>query len=133
MALLLRVCEPGGRWVVVVEDDGDVAYAYLQDSDAIVGDVWLYNRGQTPEQPPCREGPSKMPFLNPSAFSRDVLEPITTETEVTLEWEFDHDGVLTRARLFIRDELVAVLAPGAKPGWCRNAAKDGPLARVLAG
>ena len=38
---------------------------------------------------------------------------------------------LDRAELYFKNELLAVLAPSAKPGWCRNAVKDGPLAKVL--
>ncbi len=38
---------------------------------------------------------------------------------------------ISLVELYLADDLLAVLIPGAKPGWCRNALKDGPLAKVL--
>lgn len=117
---------------VVFDDDGRVAYAYLLDeSEAIVGDVWLYNRCASPPVPEWKN-PEKMPFANPIGFVKgdEDFVPVKDISEVKVQWESSSDGAV-KANLFIRDELFAVLVEGAKPGWSILAAKDGPLAKVL--
>lgn len=116
---------------VVVEDDGKVAYAYLLDpSHAIVGDVWLYNRGPTPKAVD-RANRNLLPFANPLDFaSATTVEPLQHEADVLVQWK-PASGQPLQAHLFIRKELFAVLKDGFAPGWSRLAAKDGPLALVL--
>jgi len=114
----------------VVEDDGRVAYAYLLDKDEIVADVWLYNRVAAPEQPEWRD-PSRAPFLNPRGFaSGEQFPPAADETEVAFSWSRGTAGQ-TALRVYIRGDYHAMLVPGSKPGWCKLAARDGPLASVL--
>ena len=104
------------------EDDGKVAYAYLLDDGRIVADVWLYNRAATPDSPEWRDH-SKAPFLNPRGFTPEVpFVPPADESEVEFTWSSDAQG---------RTTLHVLIAPGSKPGWCKLAAKDGPLASVL--
>jgi hypothetical protein len=52
------------------------------------------------------------------------------EAEITFEWSRGADGQ-TELRVFIRGEYHAVLVSGSKPGWCKLAVKDGPLALVM--
>lgn len=116
----------------VFEDDGRVAYAYLLYEDEIVADVWLYNSAATPERPEWRD-PSKAPFMNPLGFtSNEQFPPVTDETEVAFSWSREATGQTT-LRVFIRGDYHALLVPGSKPGWCKLAAKNGPLASVLRG
>jgi hypothetical protein len=114
----------------VFEDDGKVAYAYLLEDGRIVADVWLYNRAAAPEAPEWRDR-SKAPFLNPRGFTSEVpFLPPANESEVEFCWSRDAQGQIT-LHVLIRGQLHATLAPGTKPGWCKLAAKDGPLASVL--
>jgi hypothetical protein len=114
----------------VFEDDGRVAYAYLLDGDEIVADVWLYNCVAAPEQPEWRD-PSKAPFLNPRGFaSTEQFPPVADESEVAFSWSHETEGQ-TALRLFIRGDYHARLVHGSKPGWCKLAARNGPLASVL--
>ena len=114
----------------VFEDDGKVAYAYLLYEGSIVSEVWLYNRISTPEQPEWRDR-SRVPFANSLGFATsDPFPPVSTEEEVVFEWSRDAAGYIL-LKVFIRGTYHAALTPGRKPGWCRLAVKDGPLASVL--
>jgi len=116
---------------VVFDDDGRVAYAYLlNQSDVIVGDVWLYNRCTSPLKPEWKD-PNKMPFANPVGFVKvnEDFSPVVDISEVRIQWR-SSDGAV-RADVFIRDNLFAVLVEGEKPGWSILAAKNGPLAKVM--
>jgi hypothetical protein len=115
---------------VVVEDDEKVAYAYLLHDDAIVGDVWLYNCGPAPVEPEWRDR-QKAPFANPRAFVvKREAKPIVDDKQLSVSWT-DKKGVIDQVKLYFGKRLLAILAPGAKPGWCMNALKDGPLAKIL--
>ena len=114
----------------VFEDDGKVAYAYLLDHGRIVADVWLYNRDATPETPEWRDR-SKAPFLNSRSFaSYEPFRPPFDESDVEFSWSKDAQGQTT-LHVLIRGASHALLIPGSRPGWCKLAAKDGPLASVL--
>ena len=114
----------------VFEDDGKVAYAYLLEDGRIVGDVWLYNAAPTPDEPEWRDR-SKAPFLNPRRFaSAEPFRPATEEADVDLSWTKDPEGNLI-LRISLHGAYHAMLTPGSKPGWCRLAVNDGPLASVL--
>lgn len=110
---------------VIVEDDDRVAYAYLRDSGAIVSDVWLYNVVPTPETVDWRDQ-DQMPFLNPRKYCKQgdlprIVEPARVScAQVSDRFELRYDG-----------ELIAQLQPGARPGWSKLAAEDGPLALRL--
>ena len=72
-----------------------------------------------------------MPFANPAGYALDSMKGIITrENDVTLSWMRNDNGI-TCVQILVNGELLAVLAPKTKPGWCRNAAKDGPLAKTL--
>ena len=133
----LMVCD--GKFInqdsgysVVFEDNGRVAYAYLLDeNDAIVSDVWLYNRCTTPSEPEWTNM-EKMPFANPIGFVKfnGNFSPVADISEVTVQWGCSDVG-LVRADIFLRDELFAILVDGETPGWSKLAFKNGPLAKVL--
>lgn len=130
MTMLIERNDDRGRLSAIFEDDGKVAYAYLVDGDQFVADVWLYNRGATPEKPEWRDR-SRAPFANPRGFaSDDPFPPVADESEVEFLWSHSAEGQTTM-RVFIRGEYHAKLVPGSKPGWCKLAVRDGPLASVL--
>jgi hypothetical protein len=115
---------------VVIEDDGNVAYAYLLRDRKIVGDVWLYNQKPTPARPEW-DDKTKIPFLNPASYIQQpkIFRQITQDSEVRVEW-LQRNGV-TGAAIYIRGELHATVFEGEKPGSCRLAKNDGPLAKRL--
>jgi hypothetical protein len=117
-----------GNRALIVEIDARVAYAYIFESDAqIVSDVWLYNIGETPNEPEWTS-PDLAPFKNPSKFARtDILAPEIRSCE-ELEACWGEGGAV---RLTWRGELLAILKPGVKPGWSRMARQDGPVAQTL--
>src|SRR5262245_3824854 len=86
-SLMLDFGAPDGRYIVTVEDDGKVAYAYLKDGKTIVGDVWLYNRCPTPEAPEWRDR-SKIPFANCRGFMSEAgrLEQTVGPDDIEVEW-----------------------------------------------
>jgi hypothetical protein len=130
MSYLIRIDHEKLPFSVVVEDNGRVAYAYLIQRDAIIGDVWLYNCGAAPVEPEWGDQ-SKAPFANPRGYVADcATAPIAAAEELRIRW-IDQGNTLDRAELYLRTELLAILVPGSKPGWCRNSLKDGPLAKVL--
>lgn len=115
---------------IIIEDDDRVGYAYLRRGGRIEGDVWLYNRIPAPIEPEW-EDRDKAPFANPKGFAFDPsLITISDTASITIECITGRDGIES-VRLLTEGKLLAVLALGAKPGWSRNAAKDGPLAKLL--
>lgn len=132
MSILLRFDDDKSAFAVVIDDDDRVAYAYLLANDTIVGDVWLYNKLPAPEHPDFNKR-SNAPFLNSKEYVADnnVL-PICNSTLVAVVW-LTNGGSSKLAEIYTDGALLAVLAAGARPGWCRNAGKNGPLARTLGG
>ena len=131
-----------GPYFVEVIDDGRTCYAYLYDEslttgDRIVGDVWIYNVADSPRVAPWQlpgAGPDAMPFANPDALVRDdIARPIVDVTGENLssDWSWTADGELGHVDVVIDTVTWARLAPGAKPGWARLAAYEGPCAKVL--
>ena len=129
---LFCVVASSGLFSVIVELDGQTAYAYLlKGPDTIVGDVWLFNLGDAPVEPPWTEAP-KAPFKNPAEYVASRPSPrIDSCADVTAVWRSHDDHV--RVELVCAGEVIAVLASGEFPGQSAMAAKDGPIARTLAG
>jgi hypothetical protein len=126
-----QLIDPNTGNSVIIEDDGEKAYAYLLDpARNITADVWLYNCGPAPETIDWGDR-SKLPFQNPANFaSTEQFLPIQDRSEVLVKWEQSrwHSD---KAYIFIRGRLHAIMQKGKKPGWSRLAIKDGPLAKVL--
>jgi hypothetical protein len=123
-SLLLRFDAPGKTLALMLEDDGNVAYAYLLEGEEIVGDVWLYNVAESPLE--VEWDPSAMPFLNPKKFCREDKVPRMRE-ESLVDCKWSSRGV----EVTIDGVLMARLEVGAKPGWSKLAACSGPLANPL--
>lgn len=122
---------PDSSFLLAVEDDGRVGYAYLIENEEIVGDLWLYNRAATPAKPEWSD-PTLAPFLNPATFfdHRRVIQPLESAEDLDVRWYFKDGGVLDYVDLVAGDTIYARLSKGSKPGW-NAAAYDGPLARTL--
>ena len=130
MAFLHKMVSSAGNHAVVVEDDDRVAYAYLLVDGRIVADVWLYNRVPAPAEPGWRHG-AEAPFLNPVDFAgSDPPARVREASDLGVIWSAPEDQRL-RVTVTARGEPLAILERGARPGWCRNARRDGPLAKVL--
>jgi hypothetical protein len=117
---------------IIFDDDGRVAYAYFLNYERkIVGDVWVYNRCETPAEPEWTEK-DRAPFVNSAGYvaSHKHFEPVADGSDVKVNWQRGDEGQLI-ACIFIRKQLAAILAAGQQPGWSTLAAKDGPLARTM--
>lgn len=121
-------CDFDDKLAVVIEDDGRVAYAYLRANEIIVGDVWLYNQAKAPEDVVWKKDDT--PFINPREFIDEAYTtlPVNDRSEIQVEWRLT-ESKNVKAYVFIRKVLVALLEPGAKPGWSRFVKRDGPLAK----
>jgi hypothetical protein len=119
---------PGG-WEVIIEDDGEVCYAYLRHNEKIVSDAWLYNVAPTPELPPWKDRSRRPPFLNPRQYVVEfpTIRRILKDDDWRLNWRQED----STAEIYVDGALIALLREGAKPGWSIDAASDGPCAKVL--
>jgi hypothetical protein len=129
---LIEFIDEDSDFRVMVEDDGRVAYAYLLNPDKkIIALVWLYNRCETPQEPEWRDR-EKMPFANPADYvRRDIKLALDfTISDFRVEWGFSKQDEI-KAFLYLNHTLLAILIPGAYPGWSLLAGKDGPVAKVL--
>lgn len=130
MSALLRFDHAETRRAIVLEDDDRVGYAYLLVDDQVVGDVWLYNVGEAPEEAPWKAEPRPdMPFQNPANLCRRgcFVPRLTPDAIVELVW--DASGV----DVTIFGVHSARLDAGKKPAWSRQAAADGPVALAMLG
>jgi hypothetical protein len=128
--LIADCASPCGAFKLTFDDDGKVAYAYLKKGNAIVGDVWLYNRCPTPEVPEWKDR-TKLPFANCKAYMREegyLTKPVALD-DIRVEWQYA--GEVPTAWVYLFGELTALVGVGDKPGCCRYASRDGPLAKVL--
>ncbi|MFD2147817.1 hypothetical protein [Mucilaginibacter antarcticus] len=123
-------CELDRHYSLKIVDDGRVAYAYLCETEDVVGDVWLYNQQEPPQSSFWL--PEDMPFLNPKEYlgKEPMIKPIQQETEIRTEWTESKDDGLIEVGIYIRDKFIASVSVGSKPGWSVLVAKDGPLACV---
>jgi len=70
-----------------------------------------------------------LPFADPAEYAlENPYGSIEWIDEVSVEWS-DTEPIV--ATIHIKGVRWAKLTPGAKPGWCILARKDGPVARVL--
>jgi len=116
---------------IIIEDNGQVAYAYWIDEDGeVCADVWLYNRAAASLEPEW-DNLEKAPFINPVGFVKsNELFPLPNSAEdVSVDWLSNEKQ--QEVNIFIYHNLAAKLVKGAKPGWSTLAQKDGPLAKVL--
>jgi hypothetical protein len=130
MSILLEYCHGELGCKVIIDDDGKTGYAYLIVGEEMVSDVWLYNVGspsKIPEWTDC----DNLPFANSvDCTLQEHFDSIHDATEISLDWEV-RGGGLWQVCISLRGVEHAILRPGAKPGWCRLAVKESPIARPL--
>jgi hypothetical protein len=121
---------PCGDFKLTFDDNGKVAYAYLKRGTTIVGDVWVYNRCPTPEQPEWKDR-RNLPFANCREFMTEEghFDQAIDLDSIRVEWQYATGQ--PKAIVYLSNRLVASVGVNDKPGSCRFASKDGPLARVL--
>lgn len=120
--------EAADQYSIIIEDNGKVCYAYLLNNQIIIGDVWLYNQEDTPETV-AWDNRSKMPFLNPYT-TKEQPAPVKSDSDILVLWQYEATS-LKQVRILIRNELIAILEPGLKPGYSKLTNTDNPLAKVL--
>ncbi|WP_426792349.1 hypothetical protein [Sphingobacterium sp. WOUb80] len=120
-------CDIQPEFSVIIDDDDKVCYGYLYRGKKIVGDIWLYNNVQTPEEPEWHTK-ENLPFLNPLEFVRENLEPFREDTRVEVNWCEDN-GIV--ASIYVVGRIIAKLREGACPGWSKVVSKEGPLAKLM--
>ena len=100
-------------------------------NEAIIADVWVYNRSPAPDQPDWENGPEGAPFLNPRAFVRaDVsFELPASAKDVSFQWR--DCGSSRVVAIFLRGRLAAEVGPELCPGRAVLAKRAGPLAQPL--
>jgi len=130
--MMLDFTSPCGHFKITFEDDGKVAYAYLKEglTGEIVGDVWLYNRYEAPDDQEWKN-PANIPFANVRDYIDEggrVQRKLKLK-DVLVDWEYE-DGIPV-AYVYIEEDLYGVLGVGDKPGYARHAIKNGPLAKVM--
>jgi hypothetical protein len=128
MADTVRFDWESSEFAIVIEDDARAVVAYLLKAETIVSDVWLFNRGATPERPEwqdCKQGP----FKNAAKFVTHTL--VTPAFRSIVPRWLGNDRDLQFVELLADGNLLAALSPGSTPGWCANAAVNGPIARPL--
>jgi hypothetical protein len=121
---------PCGQYRLTFDDDGKVAYAYLRRGSAIVGDVWVYNRCPTPEEPEWKDR-RNLPFANCKPYTSDEGTYLHTiaASDISVNWMYRNDE--PTAFVYLAGKLVASVGVGQKPGSSRFASMDGPLAKKL--
>ena len=113
---------------VVVHNDDRTVWAYLRTPDGIVGDVWLFNLEAAPDEIAPERG---RPPLNAVRHCSPEAPPVIERPDdLELRWVYEEERLVS-VEIVVDDRALARLAPGAKPGWSRFAAVDGPCARAM--
>jgi hypothetical protein len=126
------ICEENDTYSLIFEDNGKVAYAYLLENEVIIGDIWLYNRHETPEEIDWKDK-KNLPFLNPAKYidKSKIIEPVNDISEISIIWLMDYGKKLGDIHIYIRSELIAVLREGLKPGYSSIVLENNPLAKKM--
>ena len=119
---------------LLIEDDGDVCYAYIATQEGFIAHVWLYNRTEAPVEWPWLaknfnpDVPQKNPvnFVSTSAFQLPI-----SEEEFHIESSISANSVNGVVKVFLRKRLIACLNEDVGVGQSLLASKAGPLATPL--
>lgn len=119
-----------GDFEVWIDDCDKVCSAFLRHHDEVVGDVWLFNRGETPPEPEWRDK-NNIPFKNSLEFAFPALVYKLPQgaDDCSVEWSRHLGKVI--ATISFHDRVVAILMEGELPGWSAMARRDGPLAKRI--
>jgi hypothetical protein len=91
-----------------------------------------HGRGCTTEAAPDAIAPERgRPPLNAARYCSPEAPPvIESQDDLELRWDYEEE-TLRSVEIVLEGRGLARLAPGARPGWSRFAAVDGPCARAL--
>lgn len=113
---------------VVIHSDERTVWAYLHTPDGIASDVWLFNLEAAPNE---IEAERDRPPLNAARYCTPEAAPIIEYPyDVELHLAYGDENLVS-VEIVVHGRRLARLAVGAKPGWSRFAAVDGPCARKL--
>jgi len=128
--LTLNFKSPCNLFVLTFEDNNRVAYAYLKSEGKIVGDVWIYNRCETPNSPEWTDR-NNIPFANCNGYMSEggLMKREVEIDDVLVDWEQDKTGPI--AYVYIFEDLYGVVGINDKPGYARFAIKDSKIAKVM--
>lgn len=133
-SFLLEFFAPlSSAYKLYIEDDWKAAYAYLLENGKFISDVWLYNVAPSPHTPEWQEKNAQelMPFANSVEYLNEIkFENPTSPKQIGVDWEEEGNSTII-AKIFIREELHAIVSSKEKVGRCRLVRQDGPLARIL--
>ena len=129
--LILNFQSPEPAVTLIFEDNGKVAYAYLKKNGDIVGDVWLYNRCNTPNEPEWNNR-KNIPFANSHEFVSDDghMDKLINSEDILVDWDTDDSGQ-PLAYIYLFEDLLGVVGIGDKPGYARFSIKNSPIAKVM--
>lgn len=123
--IFISVAHPESNLNLVIEDDGQVAYAYLLKDGKPASVVWLYNRAPEPEKLERPEEPG--PIVNPKPFVAEMdFELPAHEYQFEIDWPTPESVAIS-----IHDRLHATLNTKEAFGRCVLASRDGPVAKSL--
>jgi hypothetical protein len=121
---------PRSSHAVVIHNDDRTVWAYLHTPEGVASDVWLFNLQEAPTGIAIDRERDRPP-LNPARYCSGEAHPIIRfADDVSLRWLYD-DADLAAVEIIAGGERLARLVPGAKLGWSRFAAMDGPCALRL--
>ena len=138
--LFFQWCNEITNSIVIIEESNHALYAYLlrKKNKIIISDVWLYNIGVTPDAPPWLSDQGKnAPYPNSKGnIFEKQLKYDANKNYFSVHFGFDEDRRVRAeiALIDLSDNRVwplAILLESHKPSWCRNAAKDTPVAKSL--
>lgn len=127
------ICPINTVYSLIIEDDSNVAYAYLLNNSKIVSDVWLYNQKETPKEEDWLQN-KNMPFLNSANYVKEKIDfqkiVIKSEADVRVEWIHMGDS-LKQVEIHIKGFLIGILDFNSHIGFSTLVKKDGPLAKRI--
>ena len=127
------VCDfpsPCGRFILTFDDNGKVAHVYLKQGTIILGDVWIYNRCPTTDEPEWKDR-TKLPFANCRTYMKEEGRFIHPVSLTDISVEYGCMQAITRRHWYLFGDPVALVGVGDKPSYSRFASRNGPLAKVL--
>ncbi|MEQ1934081.1 MAG: hypothetical protein ABL962_09400 [Fimbriimonadaceae bacterium] len=124
--MIVELKHPSEDVRIMIEDDGRVCYAYFMKGAHTTGHVWLYNVSPAPSS--IEEQERGVAPLNPAPLVKAIIGPRPTRSEdIEGNWLINEENAV-ECGIYIFGHLTARLADGERPGYCSNAAEDGPLA-----
>lgn len=115
--ILVEYPSPYGDYSLVIDEEKEVCYAYLKENGRVVAHVWIYNRGDSPEEFTWKSKGQAPPFKNSKEYVAKInfLLP-QSEDAFAVEWTGKTSKGSVIARVFINEIYVADFISGNKVG-----------------